>query len=292
LEDWLILAITAIIMYGSSMAAQKLSLNTLSTATMIVFSLLIALPMFLIVLAALIINGDIWNIGLDYFIYGLLGATFGQAGYYTYVEAAKRGPISIVGSLTATYPAMVAVVAIVFLGETITPAQGFGVILVMVGIVTLSYSHGKSEDAKKATSKAYYAICVVTALLWGLWAIFTKFALIGMSDFAFLAIYSFVVPPVTYAYYRLNRIRIRDVWPKWSKAVKIAIVSSIVGNLAFFVEIAAIDMGPAPIVFPLIASSPLVVVLLAFAFLKERLSKIEWGLVALVLVGIILVSTV
>jgi len=290
MEDWLLLAIIAIMMYGSSMAAQKLALGGMSSASMILFSLLIALPMFLAVLVWIILTGEIWTIGADSLAYAIIGATFGQAGYYTYVEAAKRGPISIVASLTATYPAMVAVVAIVFLGEMITPVQGGGVVLVMAGIVTLSYFHGRSAE-KKAASKGYYVICIVTVFIWGLWAIFAKLALIGMSNIAFLSIYSLIIPPVTLAYYRLSRIRIRDVWPKWGTAVKIAIVSSVVGNLAYFVEVTAIDSGPAPVVFPLIASSPLVVILLAFAFLKERLSKIEWTMVALVVIGIILVST-
>jgi len=277
-------------MYGSSMAAQKVALGGMSTATMIVFSLLIALPMFLVVLVALIINGEIFTLGWDFFAYGVVGATFGQAGYYTYVEAAKRGPISIVGSLTATYPAMVAVVAIIFLNEVPTIVQGIGVILVMIGIIALSYVHGKAED-KSVAKKGYYAICVVTVFLWGFWAIFTKLALTGMSNFAFLAIYSFIIPPVTYAYYKLAKVTVRDSWPKWGRAVKIAIVSSVVGNLAYFVEISAAATGPAPVVFPLIASSPLVVILLAFTFLKERLSKLEWTMVALAVFGIILVST-
>jgi drug/metabolite transporter (DMT)-like permease len=291
METWLILSITAIIMYGSSMVAQKISLNELSTAAMILFSLLIALPMYVVVLVALMITGEFWGIGLDYFVYGLIGATFGQMGYYTYVEAAKRGPISIVGSATASYPVMVVIVAIVFLGETMTLLQGIGVVVIMTSIIALSYLHDRLRD-KSVAAKGYYVICIVTVLFWGLWAIFTKLALIGISNFAFLAIYAFVVPPITYGYYALSRIKIKDIWPKWGRAVKIAIISSIVGNLAFFVEIAAVDDGPAAIVFPLVASTPVVVVLLAFAFLKERLSIKEWLLVAGFILGIIFVSTV
>jgi transporter family protein len=290
-EIWLIYAIIAIIMYGSSMVAQKASLEDLSSASMILFSLLIALPMFLVVLIALIVTGDIWTIETDHFVYGIIGATFGQIGYYTYVEAAKRGPISVVGSATASYPVMVVIVAIIFLGEVVTIAQGLGVMIVMTCIISLSYLHGRLEG-KATASTGYYVICIITVFLWGFWAIFTKLALLGMTNFEFLAIYPFVVPPVTFAYYRLNRIKIRNIWPKWGRPVKIAILSSIVGNLAYFVEITAVDLGPAAIVFPLVASTPVIVVLLAFAFLKERLSKREWLLVAGFIFGIILVSTV
>jgi len=287
------LAITAIIMYGSSQAAQKVALNGMSVASMILFSLLIALPMFAAVLVLIIITGEIWTLTPDHLLYGILGATFGQIGYYTYIEAVKRGPISIVSSLTATYPVMVAIVAIVFLNEIPTALQGIGVIVVTSSMIALSYFHGKGED-KAATGSAYYAICVLTMLMWGLWAIFVKFAMAGstgMSNLALLSLYTFVIPPVTLAYYRVTGVKLKTIWPKWGMAVKIAIVSSVVGNLAYFLEITAVDNGPAPVVFPLIASSPVVVILLAYAFLKERLSRKEWVLAACVVFGIVLVST-
>lgn len=290
-ELWLPLAILAILMYGSSMVIQKKSLHELSVPSMILFSLLIAFPMFVAVLIYELINGELRNIGYDGIFIGLLGATFGQIGYYIYVEAAKRGPISIVGSATATYPVMVVIVAIIFLGELITTAQGIGVMLIMASIVTLSYTHESSNDPTQA-SQGYYALVILTVLAWGLWAIFTKLALLQMSDFAFLGLYAFVVPPVTLLYYRLKSVRIRDVWPKWGFAVKLAIISSLIGNLAFFVEIMAIEVGPAAIVFPLIASAPVIVAILAFLFLRERLSRLEWLLVAGFVIGIILVSTI
>jgi drug/metabolite transporter (DMT)-like permease len=278
-------------MYGSSMVAQKASLEHLSSASMILFSLLISVPIYLVILTALIVTGDFWTIEMEYLIYGIVGATFGHIGYYTYIEAAKRGSISIVGSATAAYPVMVVIVAIVFLGEFLTVVQGIGVMIVMTCIIFLSYFHGRSEG-KAVAAKSYYAICVVTVLLWGFWAIFTKIALDGMSNLQFLTLYPFIIPPLTFAYYRLTNTKIRNIWPKWGRPVKIAIASSIIGTLAYFVEIMAISQGPAAIVFPLVASTPVVVVLLAFAFLKERLSKKEWLLVAGFIAGIILVSTV
>lgn len=273
------------------MVAQKLALRELSTPSMILFSLLIALPMFLAILVGLTLTGEIWTIGAVPLAYGLVGAAFGQIGYYAYVEAARRGPISIVGSATASYPVMVAVVAIMFLGETMTLLQGLGVTVIMASIIGLSYMHEEPESHGHA-SAGYYTICIVTVLLWGFWAVFTKLALMGMSNMEFLAIYAIVIPPVTIAYYSLSGIKIRSVWPRWGGAVKIAIVSTIVGNLAYFVEITAIASGPAAIVFPLVASTPVIVVLLAFAFLKERLSTWEWSLVAGFVIGIVLVSTV
>jgi drug/metabolite transporter (DMT)-like permease len=72
----------------------------------------------------------------------------------------------------------------------------------------------------------------------------------------------------------------------------IAIMASEVGNIGFFLEVNAVAGGPASIVFPLVAATPLVVVLLAYGFLKERLTRNELALIALVIAGIIMISAV
>jgi uncharacterized membrane protein len=104
--------------------------------------------------------------------------------------------------------------------------------------------------------------------------------------------YAFVTPPIVFIYIKYKGIRLRHTTPSWSVAFIIAIIATEVGNIAFFFEVSAVDQGPASIVFPLIASTPVIVILLAYGFLKERLTKIEMLLVMAVVAGIILAATV
>jgi len=289
---WFTLALIAVFFYGISMVAQKIALNDMSAASMIFLSLIFWVPLYLLFLIPFILDGSVWSISPTMLVYALLGTAFGQIGYYTYVEAVERGPISIVGSITAAYPIMVIGFAIFILGETteITAIQLAGAIMITSSIIVLSYFHG-AQEKKVPIGRRYYSLCLATVFIWGLWAIFTKLALEEIDPFLFIGIYAFVIPPVTLGYYRIKKVKVRDVVPKWSRALKIAIASSIVGNIAFFAEIVAISQGPASIVFPLVASTPLVIVLLAYGFLKERLSQREWVLVAVVVTGIIMVAT-
>jgi len=289
---WLTLALLAMFFYGVSMVAQKVALNDMPVAKMIFLSLIFWVPLYLICLVPFILDGSIWSITPLILVYALLATSFGQLGYYTYVEAAERGPISIVGSVTAAYPIMVIAFAILILGETkeVTMLQLAGALLITASIIALSFFHG-GEQKKMPLGRRYYFLCLVTVFIWGLWAIFTKLTLGSIDPFLFIGIYAFIIPPVTLGYYRFKKIRVRDAVPKWSRPLKIAIASSIVGNIAFFAEIVAISQGPASIVFPLVASSPLVVVLLAYGFLKERLTQREWVMIAAVIAGIIMVST-
>src|SRR4030067_2302344 len=116
-EIWLLLALIAVFLYGTSQVAQKFALSEVPAPSMVTLSLLIAVPIYLVCLLPYLVSGEIFEFDWQTLTIGLAAATFGQVGYYTYLEAAERGPISLVGSVTASYPIMVVVVAVVVLNE-------------------------------------------------------------------------------------------------------------------------------------------------------------------------------
>ncbi len=291
-DVWLPLALIAIVLYGSSQVAQKVSLRSVSAPKVAFLSIALAVPISVVCLAPYIWSGELLRIDAVTLGLGLLAAAFGQFGYYTYLEAAERGPISVVGSVTAAYPIMVIAFALAVIGERPSVAQLLGVLIVTCAVVALSYSNNSTAHAHAAPTRKYFAICIVTVLLWGLWAIFTKLALGEMDPLLFLGLYAIVIVPATFIYYAFRGLKLREVVPSWSVPLMIAIMSSEIGNIAFFCEINSVNQGPASIVFPLIASSPVIVVLLAYGFLKEKLSRMEWLLIVLVVVGILMASTV
>jgi drug/metabolite transporter (DMT)-like permease len=290
-DTWLLLALGAVLLYGVSQVAQKVSLSDIPASAVVSLSILLATPISLVCLAPYLVTGEILDVEPLSMVLGLIAATFGQMGYYMYLEAAQRGPISIVGSVTAAYPIMVVAVAIGFLSEWPGSIQLAGALLVTGSIIALSYFHGGSSKSSGVTGR-YFVLCIGSMLLYGFWGIFTKLTLDRIEPLLFLGIYVFVIPPTVLLYYRYKGIRLRQSIPSWSVPFIIAIIASEVGNIGFFLEVNAVADGPASIVFPLVAASPVVVVLLAYGFLKERLSKIEFALVAAVIAGIVLVSLV
>jgi len=278
-------------LYGSAQVAQKVSLNDIPASVVVFLSITISTPVSLICLAPFFWTGEFFEVGMVPFILGLMSATFGQLGYYLYLEAAQRGPISIVGSVTSAYPIMVVAVAIIFLSESPGIIQLSGALLITSAVIVLSYIHGGKSKEKHASGR-YFTLCIASMLLYGLWGIFANVALEDIPWLMYVGMYAFVIPPTVLYYNWRMGIRLRHTTPSWSVPFIIAIIAAEVGNIGFFFEVNAVADGPASIVFPLVASSPVIVILLAYAFLKERLTKIETLLVAAVVVGIILVSTV
>ena len=290
-ETWLLLALLAVLLYGVGQVATKQSLGTIPASGFISLSILVATPICLVCLSPFIASGELFEVDPLVMIVALAAASFGQLGYYFYLEAAERGSISIVGSVTAAYPIMVIAVAIVFLSETPTILQLGGVLLVTASMIILSYMHGKGSDSTTYMGK-WFSLSIIAVVFYGLWAIFTKLALGDMPALMFVGIYGFVIPPTVLGYYKYKGVRLKKMLPTWSVPFMIGIIASEIGNIGFFCEVYAADQGPASIVFPLVAANPVVVVLLAYGFLKERLTRKEVIPIALVIAGIVMASTI
>lgn len=58
------------------------------------------------------------------------------------------------------------------------------------------------------------------------------------------------------------------------------------------VQVSCRRCGRGPIVFPLVAANPVVVVVLAHSFLKERLTRTEVLLIGAVIAGIVMASMI
>ncbi len=288
---WLVLALSTTVLYGISQVAQKRSMVVIPAFGVVSLSIVVGTPVSVICLIPYFTSGQILDYSALIVLYALAAAVLGQFGSYFYMEAMERGSVSLVGSVVASYPIMVIVVAILGLSETPSVVQISGVILVTSAMIILSYMHGRSADSSSYLGK-WFPLTIAAVILYGFCSIFMKLALNEMPPLLFVGMYAFVIPPTVLGYYRYKGVRLKKILPTWSTSLVIGVIASEIAQIGFFTEVLSAYLGPASIVFPLVAASPVVVVILAYAFLKERLTQKETILVALVLVGIILASLV
>jgi transporter family protein len=67
----------------------------------------------------------------------LATGTLGLLGAWCFLVAVARGPVSLVTTLSALYPALTVTLAVIFLGETITLKQACGMALALVSLVLI-----------------------------------------------------------------------------------------------------------------------------------------------------------
>ncbi|HEX7393283.1 MAG TPA: DMT family transporter, partial [Thermoplasmata archaeon] len=157
------------------------------------------------------------------------------------------------------------------------------------GMIALSYSHGRSTEGT-GFSRAALILSVSVLFIWGFGGVFIKLALDGLPLIAYLGLYVFILPPVAFAYLKHKGATRKVLLPMWSVPVIGAIVVTELWQLGYFAETSAISTGSASIVFPLINAYPIVTIVGARLFLDERLSRKEWAILTVVVLGILLSS--
>ncbi len=187
--------------------------------------------------------------GRVFLMVGLLAYVLEGIAWIFYYQSIVYGPISIVGSLSAAYPALTVIFANRFLGESLSPFQVVGVIGVIAGCLSLAYSPPDPHGTK--TSKRWMPLAGVALLLWGVTGVLVRYA---------------------YAYYGDNEANIASE-----------------ANLALGGLLAAIayKTGPASIVSPLSGAYPVVTLAFAWAVLKERPTALQWIGIAAILIGFV-----
>ena len=72
-------------------------------------------------------------------LYAVMTGIFGTIGLYFFFSAVKTGPISVISSLTAMYPVVTVILAILVLHEHLNTRQIIGIILAVIAAGLLSW---------------------------------------------------------------------------------------------------------------------------------------------------------
>jgi drug/metabolite transporter (DMT)-like permease len=224
----------------------------------------------------------------------VLGILAGIA-YIGVFTAFRLGPLSVVSPTVSAYGALAAFLAVIFLGEHLTPAHVGGVIAVGVGISLLGLqTTGTGRDRRASLASPGVA-----------------FALVGLLFFAIITVL-LTIPIKAYGWstaIALSRLgNLATVWliflllyknrrrlPKWGRhdllgegqrldrfGFALATFVGLGDTIAFFIFAAALEQGPTWAVSLLSSLGPIIVVLGGLFGYRERLRLPQvLGLVAL-----------
>ena len=293
--SWVFFAILTVLLTGIAGVISKYALRSATTSTLVMSSFIVIMPVSITLLLYYVLANGLGGVEPMYIALGLLSAFFANLGFFLYFDSLERGPLLIVGPITSAYPAIIVVVALLVFNETLNPLQAIGVTLTMAAVITLLYLHGASMGRMKCPRSAL-ALAILAVISWGVWGILLKAALTGLDVILYLGLPALVMPPLTLGYLKLRNpgktLRKTLKIPSYSLPMIFAVISVELEQMGFYNETLAVSTGPASLVFPVIAAYPVVTIVIAYAFLKERISLKEALLIMVVVTGIILLSTV
>jgi drug/metabolite transporter (DMT)-like permease len=227
--------------------------------------------------------GATWDI---YAIAGL-AAVVGMAGYILYYEAMLRGSVAVVGTVSAGSPILAILGGMAFFGETPSASQAVGLILLVLVVLILGYEPvGRQWKVPVAV-----VLSVGVLTMWGVWGLLTKVAVDapGFGPWNILLFYTLANVTMGPPYY-LWRHR-RSTSPDPSRRTYGAAVLGL-GLLAIGIVAAtvALSLGPVSLVSAVSGCYPVVTALIAFAFLRERVTLLRVLAITLFVPGIVLVA--
>jgi len=135
MENWLAGALVALALYGFWGFFPKLAVGYIDPRSALVYEVLGALAVGGLVLAKLDCRPQSHPLGI---LFSVLTGIAGMTGTLFYFNAASKGRISVVVSLTALYPLVTIILAALFLREPITPQQWLGMACAVLAIFLLS----------------------------------------------------------------------------------------------------------------------------------------------------------
>lgn len=284
---WLAPTLAALVAWGLAQGLVKKYIGEVSAAR---FCLYYAL-------ANAIVNLGFWALsdsprvfaeqGREFAFWGLLAYLLDGIAWIFYFQSITYGPISIVGTLSAAYPALTVIFARSFLGEELTVAQGVGVGAVLLGCLALAWSPGHAQGNTQRRWMVYAGTALV---IWGVSGTLIRYAYAfpGAHE-ANMALFIAVGGLSTLGVYGILKGAARGgTGAEWLRAFG-PMATMALGSLLVAI---AYKHGPASLVTPLAGAYPVVTLGFAWVVLKERPTSLQWAGIAAVLVGMVLTTAV
>ncbi|HMJ66114.1 MAG TPA: EamA family transporter, partial [Candidatus Binatia bacterium] len=216
------------------------------------------------------------------FVSGLIGA----AGNLALLQSLREnGQAAIIFPLTALYPLVTVIIAVLFMRERAQTVQALGIALALVAVVLLSLEPRANKVALRFAPWVFYALAALVAF--GLAAVFQKLATNRVSAETAFAMFAagFVPGAIVICAWEGFSLKFEPAPLAW------AIIGGLFNGLGVLATLAAYrGGGKAAVVTPLAAVYPVITVLIAVTFLGEKLNVIQGAGIALAILGALFLS--
>lgn len=217
---------------------------------------------------------------------GLLAYLLDGLGWILYYKSIVLGPITIVGTLSAAYPATTVLFAAYFLGEVLNPVQYLGVSLVILSCIGLSIA--PSDPNSRTKGHQWVLLAAGALILWGGAQTLVKYAYrFPEASEANMALFSTIGGALTLGVYGILYGRASNGSSSASQWLKASIPMCMMAGGDLGVIIAS-RYGEISVVTPLTAAYPVVTLVFASVALKEKITALQWLCIIMTLIGMYL----
>ena len=135
MKPWLLPTFGTFVLWGVWSFITKITTKYISPKSAILFEVLGGMIIATIVLFSLKFKPDIHPKGV---LLAITTGALGLTGALCFLYAASKGPISLVAVLSALYPVIAVVLAMIFLEESVSVKQGLGIVLALGAMILIA----------------------------------------------------------------------------------------------------------------------------------------------------------
>jgi len=227
-------------------------------------------------------------------LFGIIAYILDGLGWIFYFFSIVYGPITIVGTLSAAYPALTILFARFFLGEQLITMQYIGVSLVIFACLGLSYSPSQpGEENSRVVHSKWIPLGILALVCWGMAQTIAKhvYNISVLEDASgSVALLNTIGGGLTLGLYGLLK-GVKGVHSVGEIFQKHSMVPTMMMAGGDLLVIIAYLYGPVSIVSPLTGAYPLVTLIFAAFALKEKITNLQWICIILLLFGIYFSTT-
>lgn len=229
---------------------------------------------------------ELRNLNLESVLWLIVLLPIGIIPLITLYEGMNRGNASLVGIVSGSFGALVAILSVIFLKESLNIPQIVSIIIVFIGLVLSSLNLKNFKLQQLLTDKGI-PFALFSLVTWAIYFTFVKIPIrqIGWFWPAYITWWGF---PLVLFY--LKKRSIKSTIPRDKKHRIYMVMSSVISTIALFSFNLAAAKGQSSIVAPIASSYPVLFALLAYFVFKDRLSKQQIVGMVITLAGIISLS--
>ncbi len=233
------------------------------------------------------VTADLQKLTLPIFILTLaLGLLF-IVGELAFNQALRVSNASIAETIGSSFPALVVVLSLVFLGERVSSIQLIAIGTIFVGIVltTLNIAQIQRNMFKRDAGIRYALLCMVA---WGVYFTFIKIPIKEIGWF-WPTYIGFALFPLIAFYVKLRGFKIEQLTQKSLVPMLFSVVLLRGGDFSFNY---AIGQGLTSVVAPIAGSYATLFVVLSFLIFKDPIKRHQILGIVVTLVGIVMLTIV
>jgi bacterial/archaeal transporter family protein len=235
----------------------------------------------------LIFFGQAAVFSTKYILIAFLIAGIGYVPLLFFYKALNLGKIGIISPVANSSTIFTIIFSIIFFHESLSINQGLAIALIIFGVILISLNPRdlKNSHIFKISSGIPYAL--VTSILWGLVFFLWKIPVNVLGPILTVLIVEFgtMLCSATHIYVTKKDFKLPN--KRMLKYLFFISLGGAIGGLAFNMGIQRANVS---IVSPIAAAAPLIATLYGRVVFKEKLSKLQYLAIFIIILGITLVS--